>query len=197
MLPGCTLLILAGGSSRRMGRDKATLDAGNGTILDQLLTRLVPLVEEAIVAGPPTTEAPGARVVADQFPGSGPLAGMQAGLLAATRPWVWVVAGDLPDADAAVGRFLLDRVAGVEAVVPRLRDQPDPLCAVYDRRIVPRITELLETGQRSVTGLLARCRVRYISAAELRAVDPDLRSFRNLNTPDEYQAWLRARRGGG
>jgi molybdopterin-guanine dinucleotide biosynthesis protein A len=188
----CSLVILAGGRSRRMGHDKATLPAGDGTLIEHLARRLAPVVDETIIAGgsvqPPFE---GARVVADHQPGLGPLAGMLAGLAAAKSRHVWVVGCDLPDVEPSLGGLLLALAGDYEAVVPRPDQEPEGVCALYARTLAPRIEELLDAGERSIKSLLDRSVVRYVASDELRAVDPRLRSFRNLNTAADYENWLR------
>jgi molybdenum cofactor guanylyltransferase len=193
MRSGCSLVILAGGLSRRMGRDKAALPAGDGTLIEHLARRLAPVADETIVAGGsmrPLFE--GARFVPDHHPGLGPLAGMLAGLTAAQQPLVWVVGCDLPDVEPALGRLLLALAGDYDAVVPRPNDEPEGVCAVYARELAPRVDALLVAGQRSIKSLLDRSSVRYVASDELRMVDPGLRSFRNINTPADYEAWIRA-----
>jgi molybdenum cofactor guanylyltransferase len=192
MRSGCSLVILAGGLSRRMGRDKATLPVVDGTLIAHLARRLAPVVDETIVAGgsvrPPLE---GAVVVVDPQPGLGPLAGMLAGLAAAKYPHVWVVGCDLPDVEPALGGLLLALAANYEAVVPHPDREPESVCALYVRELAPRIAALLEAGERSIKSLLERSTVRYVGLDELRTVDPELRSFRNINTPADYEDWLR------
>ena len=190
----CSLVILAGGRSRRMGQDKATLPADDGTLIEHLARRLAPVVDETIIAGG-SVAAPfeGARLVADRQPGLGPLSGMLAGFAAAKRRHVWVVACDLPDVEPALGGLLLALAGDYEAVVPRPDEEPEAVCALYVRDLAPRIEALLEAGGRSIKSLLDRSTVRYVTSDELRAVDPQLRSFRNINTPADYEAWLRTR----
>src|SRR5260370_27841067 len=93
----CSLVILAGGSSRRMGHDKATLPAGDGTLIEHLARRLAPVVDETIIAGgsvgPPFE---GARLVADRQPGLRPLSGLLAGFAAAKRRQGLGGSSDLP-----------------------------------------------------------------------------------------------------
>jgi molybdopterin-guanine dinucleotide biosynthesis protein A len=188
---GCSLVILAGGLSRRMGRDKASLPAGDGTLIEHLARRLAPAVDETIVAGGSSQPAlPGMRTVEDRYSGHGPLAGIHAGLAAARYPHVWVVACDLPDADPALAALFLGLTAGYDAVVPRMDGEPQGVCALYNRALVTRIDGLLSSGERRVKSLLAASNVRYVTSEELRTVDPELRSFRNINTPADYQAWL-------
>jgi len=164
MPSGCSLVILAGGRSRRMGRDKAGLPVGDRTLIEHLAHRLRPVVDETIVAGGSASlELAGVRRIDDRQPGMGPLAGMHAGFLAARHSLVWVVACDLPDVEPALGALMRN------------------------------VAQDCEAGQRSVRSLLARCTVRYLTAPELRAVDPGLRSFRNINTPADYEAWLNTR----
>jgi molybdopterin-guanine dinucleotide biosynthesis protein A len=194
---GCSLVVLAGGRSRRMGTDKAGLSAGQGTVLDHIVRRLAPVVDEVIVAGGSPVRGAVSRRVEDRYPGAGPLAGMHAGLLAARTPYAWVVACDMPDIEPALGRLLLQQAHGVEAVVPRLDGEPQSVCAIYDVRLTTRIGELLEAGEHSVATLLARSVVRYLDQADLCGVDPLMRSFRNLNTQAEYEAWLSSRSASG
>ena len=78
-------------------------------------------------------------------------------------------------------------------MVPRIDSESQGVCAVYDRALAPRIDRLLAAGERRVKMLLAASNVRYVTEEELRAIDPELRSFRNLNTPADYRAWLTTR----
>lgn len=184
------MIVLAGGQSRRMGTDKARLPARTTTLVQRIIDRLSPVVDQVIVAGGSFPDLNGVRAVADDRPGAGPLAGIAAGLRALPGEVGWVVACDLPDVDPRVGELLFGLAADVDAAVPRPGTQPEALCAVYRRRLVPRIEGLLAAGEHRVTALLGESNVRYVDAAELRMVDPELRSFRNLNTPEEYRAWL-------
>jgi len=191
MRAGCSLVILAGGLSRRMGRDKAALPAGEGTLIEHLARRLAPVVDETIIAGGSAGQnLPGVTGVDDRYPGFGPLAGIHAGLLAARCPLVWVVGCDLPDVDPALAALLCGLAGDVDAVVPRIDSEPQGVCAVYVRSLAPRIDRLLAAGERRVKMLLAASKVRYVTPEELRAVDPELGSFRNINTPADYEAWL-------
>jgi len=176
-----------------MGRDKASLAAGDSTLLEHLVHRLAFAVDEVLVAGGARTEIAGVRWVADALPGAGPLAGMAAGLRAAAAPSAWVLACDLPDAEPNLGQLLFRALDAYDAAVPRPQGRVEGTCAVYRTDLAPRIEALLEEGGRSVLALLERLRVRYLEADEVRTVDADLRSFRNLNTPEDYARWLSER----
>jgi len=192
-----TLIVLAGGRSRRMGQDKAALPAGPGTLLERIVARLSPVVDDVVVAGGPAGSLSAVRWVSDARPDAGPLAGIAAGLAATQGDLGWVVACDLPDVEPGVGELLFATISGGEssdAVVPRLDGRPQGLCAVYRRGLADRMLLLLDAGERRVSALLDAVRVRYLDADELRRVDPELRSFRNLNTLEEYRAWVKSHR---
>src|SRR2546430_16080778 len=107
MRAGCSLVILAGGLSRRMGRDKAALPVGDGTLIEHLARRLAPVVDETIVAGGSGRhDLPGETTVADRYPGLGPLAGIQSRLVMARPPPVWEAGCDLPHVDPGLAARL-------------------------------------------------------------------------------------------
>jgi len=194
MAEGCSLLILAGGNSRRMGRDKAMLSAGGLTLVEYLARRLGPAVDEVLISlARPIPGLSGLRFVFDRFQGVGPLAGIHAGLTAASQPLVWIVACDLPGVEPPVGSLLRREAVGVDAVVPRVGDELEGVCAVYRRELGNHVDAYLREGKRSIKSMLDTLNVRYLTADELRTVDPELRSFRNLNTPAEYRDWIRTR----
>src|ERR1700738_219898 len=147
MRSGCSLVILAGGLSRRLGRDKATLPGGGGALIETLPRRLAPMVDETIIAGGPHhPNLPGVRRVDDRYSGLGPLAGMHAGLTAARYPYAWVGGGELPAVEPAMVTLLRGLAEDYEAVVPRIDDEPEGVCALYARTLGSRIEGLLVAG---------------------------------------------------
>lgn len=177
-----------------MGRDKAGLPVNGLTLLDHIVARLSPVVDEVIVAGgPPAPPSLGRRVVADDLAGRGPLGGMLAGLQAAHAPHAWVVACDLPDVEPRLGDLLFAAVGSHDAAVPRVGGRAQGTCAVYRADLAPRIRQSLDAGSLSILSFLAESDVRYLEEDALRRIDPPLRSFANLNTPEDYERWLRTR----
>jgi len=180
-----TACILAGGRARRMGGAiKPLLVVDGVTIFDRLVALLAPRAAEVVVAvaGPgPLTER-GVRAVIDPVADAGPLAGLAAGFAASDRPWLLAVAGDMPSVSPAVLDLVL---AGggpdVDAVVPRIAGYPEPLLAAYGRGAAAAIAERLRDGRLRTQALLDDLRVAWIEEAAVRAVDPELASFRNLN----------------
>ena len=190
-----TGIILAGGRSQRMGTNKALLPLpGNPseTFLARLVSTLTPLCAEVlVVARDPAQFAnsavPDTRMVFDQRPGAGPLMGLYSGLKAMQSPTALVIAVDMPFAQPALLTFLLACYQQDTLVVPIVEGVPQVLLALYPRSILPRIEALLEQGKRAPRALLEVAPVRYIAEAQLREVDPQLRSFVGVNTPEELE----------
>jgi molybdopterin-guanine dinucleotide biosynthesis protein A len=187
--------VLAGGASRRMGRDKAALTFDGEPLLARVVRRLREATPEVLVVGPPERArlAAGARVVPDARPGAGPLGGIYTALCAAATPYCVVVACDMPFVRPALLRHLLDLAPGYAAVVPRSARGPEPLHAVYARECLPAIAALLDAGELAVAGLFGRVPTRLMAPEDWAPYDPDGLSAFNANTPEEWEA---AQRGG-
>ena len=184
-----TGLILAGGESRRMGRDKLPLKVGATPLLGRVYAVLSSRCEEVLVAGGGGHVPAGARRIPDLRPGrQGPLAGIEAGLLAARRRAVFVAAGDMPFLTSGLVGYLLGLLQpGVPAAVPVTGEGSHPLCAAYDAREVPPVVgAALDRGARSVRALLEGLPgVRYVEEGELRRFgDSDLLLL-NVNSPQD------------
>lgn len=179
-LSDMTLVLLAGGASRRMGSPKALLPLGGRTLAEWQVARLAPPFAETLVAAGPTSPLPPSleplRVI-DSWPGAGPLAGIEAGLRAARGEWVFCVACDLPLVPLELARRLARAAQGHEAAVPRpAGGRAHPTCAVYARRAAPRLRQALERGERRLTAVVADLDVVWVE-------DLDERLLTNLNTP--------------
>lgn len=181
-------LILAGGNATRLGGiDKREIVIDGRTIFARQVDALAPRVAELLVSS--RAEVAGYRTVHDRVADIGPLAGISAGLAAATTPWLLVVAGDMPNVDGTLVDLLLAH-GGPEwdAVAIRIDGRAEPLCAVY--RVMtwrPIVTARITARLLKASALLTdqRSRVRWIEEAEVRRVDPSLRSLRNVNTPGD------------
>ena len=180
-------MLLAGGESRRMGRDKLPLEVGGVPLIRRVYDVLLSRCDEIIIVGPEDVPGiEGVRLAPDLRPGRGPLAGMEAGLKAASHRLVFVAAGDLPFLPQALVAYLLKRVsAGASAAVPTLGRRPHPLCAAYDLGVLPAVTSALDAGIGAVRELL-----RTLDGVEF--VDEELRRFgdpgtflMNVNTPED------------
>lgn len=197
-----TVLILAGGRSARMGRDKAWLEIEGIPLVERVARRLLPLAAEIVFSANDAARfaqlaarlpVP-AQVVADIFADAGPLGGIHAGLTAARHDTVLAVATDMPFVNHAVVEGMVGLCEEADAVVPRLaaegfdEPQPEPLHAIYRRSCLPAVERALAANRRRVVSFLADVRVCYVDEPFLRTLDPELWSFRNVNTPEEWRA---------
>lgn len=192
-----TGILLAGGQSRRMGKDKALLplpgQEKQRTFVAHLTSLLTSLCSEVVLVARDASQAAsfagiGARVVTDSVPGGGPLVGLYSGLNAAQYSHALVVAVDMPFVQPDLVTLLLSQPLNDALLVPVVGDVPQVLLAVYPRVLLPVIEERLRAGRRDPRSLLDVAPVHYLPEEQLRAVDPELRSFINLNTPAELSA---------
>jgi molybdopterin-guanine dinucleotide biosynthesis protein A len=199
MLPA-TGVILAGGDSRRMGRDKASLETGGVSLLARTAETLQGLCPELIIAGGDRWRHPPADVSAACVPDppgtAGPLAGLAAGLAAASHPTIILVSCDMPFLSGPLLAGLHGLLDGHDAVVPDC-GQPQPLHAVYSVRCRETVDSMLRSGVRSMREFLARIRVLYANEATCRELDPSGLSWLNVNTPDEWERAQRRLSGAG
>ena len=170
-----------------MGRNKLPLRIGDITLLDRVHRALASCCKELFVVGAREHFATGACQIPDLRPGEGPLAGIEAGLLAASYRPVFVAAGDMPFLTSYLVEYLLGLLSDrFSAVVPVFGGGPHPLCAVYGREVQPMVSAALDRGVRSVRGLLrGLSEIRYVGEEELwRFGDPSL-LLTNVNSPED------------
>ncbi len=175
-----------------MGRDKLLLEVCGEPLLRRAWQALSSrCVEIVVVGGGGGSVRLGRvrRVLDERCGGLGPLAGLEAGLAAASSRLVFVAAGDVPFLSQEVVSYLLERLerGGVLAAVPRHRGETHPLCAAYDREVLAQVRSALDAGVRSVRGFLGDLdRVDYVEGELLRFGDPD-HLLMNVNSPQDLE----------
>ncbi len=192
-LPRFSAVILAGGRSRRMGKDKAWMNwAGQPMVVRQLeLVRPLGPVE-LFVSGRPEADygGLGCPVLLDRFVDAGPLAGIERGLAVGSAPLLLVVAVDMPWLEEGFLRELLGRCTEERGVVPVWKGRVEPLVGVYPRNSHAWVVDLLEQGQRAVWRFVERCHQQGV--VELWSVPFTAgRNLRNCNCPED---WAQARK---
>jgi len=189
MIADCTAVVLSGGNSRRMGQDKANLLLGERTLLQSVAATLRPMFAEVIISVRQPRPGIDLPQVSDDPLHTGPLAGLAAGLECATTPWIFAVACDMPFITPAVIEHLARQRTDCQAVVPMVHGYQQPLAAFYATSCLDVVRDILNSsGKHSLRALLDRLQVRYVSEEQLLAVDPQLRSFFDLDTPQDFQA---------
>ena len=184
-------IVLCGGQSSRMGRDKATLAFGNETLLARVVRTARMVVDDVVVVGESDAAWPdGVRVVRDPVEGLGPLAGLATGLSVVYADRALLLACDMPLLVPAVLRRLVESMGDAEACVPLVETVPMTTCGVYARGLLPRAQVQLASGTRSLRALLRNASVRWMADEQLRDLDPELLSFWDCDTPERYRAAL-------
>jgi molybdopterin-guanine dinucleotide biosynthesis protein A len=189
MTEAVTGVILAGGRASRLGGvDKAALDIDGRPVIERVIAALSSVAERLIAIVNDDRFDADARltVIRDPDPHAGVLPALQAALAATTTPLAVVVACDMPFLHAGLIAHLIDSARDVDAVVPIVDGRPEPMHAVY--RAEPcssAIGAALARDQRRMIAFLDDVRTLRVDEATLRQFDPDLRSFFNVNTPED------------
>jgi molybdopterin-guanine dinucleotide biosynthesis protein A len=195
-------VVLAGGRGRRMGSvEKALLEFEGKTILERLLESLFRVVDEVIISFRDKSQEENFRPVIEKFPAreirfcfdtledAGPLEGIRAGLLESRAEYSFVCAGDMPFVDPRVVDLLFEKASGHDAALPKWEDGKfEPLHAVYSKKMISEIEKAFERRKCSVlTPVLEMTNVVFVQVSEIREIDPELRTFANINTIDEME----------
>jgi len=196
-----SLVILAGGYSSRMGRDKALIPFMGRPLVLHVLERLSPIADEIILStnNPADYAFLNIPVHPDLQPDHGPLGGLYTALGAAKYPFVAAVACDMPFASRSLFEYELEFIIKTEAdvVIPSTPDGLEPLHAIYNRETcLPVIRSAMQSERFKLTGWLPEVNFQIIPPEVTVQFDPDKLAFWNLNTPEEFRlAEVQARLG--
>jgi FdhD protein len=185
-IEGVTAAILAGGESRRMGTNKALLEVDGAPIISRVYKTLARLFREVILVtnNPEEYRFLPCRKVADIHQGFGAIAGLHSALVNSTFDRTFVAACDMPSLDPDLISRLCTIDSSAEAVVPiNTEGLREPLHAVYTKRALQTIEELIATGDKSILIVLDRLKTREVGQKETGGTE----SFRNVNTPEEFE----------
>jgi molybdopterin-guanine dinucleotide biosynthesis protein A len=178
-----SLLVLAGGAGQRMGRPKAWLEAGSTYLLKYSTDRLAPSFAEVLVsfAEPEQLEQPVPyRVVFDRKVSAGPLAGIEAGLVAARHDVVFVLACDMPYVMPGVAEMAVAAARSCDAAIPRIEGRPEPVCGAYRKSALATIRGALDVGRYKVSEVTDHLDVTWLE-------DLEPAQFQSLNTPADLE----------
>lgn len=181
-------IVLAGGMSRRLGRNKAVEIVGGQTLIQRVVSKLecldpptivvVAELEQSEALDLPTST----RVVTDIFPGCGSLGGIYTGLSNITSDWGLVVACDMPFLDKSVIHHIIGKCKGNDVVAPVVGGRPEPIHAAYSKTCIPHIKERLQSNELKISGFFDKVRVAFVPETDIDILDPNHLSFMNVNT---------------
>lgn len=189
--PDVAGLILAGGASSRMGRNKALLAWDGEPLVARVHRALAAVAPQcAVIANDPEPyRFLNLPIFPDRQPGHGPLMGLYSGLMAIQAELAVVVAVDMPFLSPDLLRYLISLVPGHDVVIPQAQGRLHPLCAVYRRSAcAPAIAQTLASGKRRLIAFHDQVRVQIVPEQAVARFSPDFRALMNVNTPAELAA---------
>ncbi len=177
-----TVIILAGGQSRRMGTNKALLQLDGEIVISRIVKEAERLDGEMLLVTNQPEEYEFLQLphVSDLRKGIGPLAGLEAGLMASKTEHNLLLACDLPFFQAEAGERLLQYLNEYEIAVPLTEGRRHPLCAAYRKSLLPKVQKALDEGERRMDSLLDAAKAKLV-----KGEGPE--SFFNMNTMQDYQ----------
>lgn len=183
-----TGIILAGGKSSRMGRDKSFIPLGHKELIEVVIDKLRALFEDLIIVtnNPSRYQKYGLRIVTDVLKDCGPMGGIYAGLLASETLYNFAVACDMPNLNLKLIEYMIKQKHGFDAVVPHLKKGYEALFALYSKNCIIPIYEAIKSEHLKVRDFFKKVNVREIKEDEIKIFgDPDI-LFTNINTPLDY-----------
>ena len=182
-------VILAGGESSRMGRNKALMEVNGERMIETAYRRMAELFEEVLLVtnSPEIYEFIPCRKVADIYPGMGPLGGIHAALSSCRAERAFITACDMPGLNPQLIRELCSMQGGADVVIPETHGGLEPLHSVYDKKCLPKMEAMLQAGERRILSFFDLAQVRLVPRGRIAILDPDFASFRNINTPEDYR----------
>ena len=179
-----TAIILAGGRSSRLGRNKALEKIGGKYLIKRVIDSLAQLGDDIIVVSTAPNQLPSLNIekVLDTYPHTGAKVGLCTGINASLSFYTLVVACDMPFLNIDLLRYLLDSAPGFDAVIPRIGDKIEPLHAVYSKNCIPALEEQISKGKLKISDLFNEINVRYVETEEIERYDPQHLSLFNINS---------------
>lgn len=185
MIEHCDAFILAGGKSSRMGSDKGLLSVDSRELIMQILTPLQQLFTDvAIITSNAAYLKFGVPLFQDERVNAGPAGGLLTALRKSQKPWVFLVACDLPFISPDLIRQMSNQRTGHLAVVPVHQQSTEPLCAFYHRDLIPVLEKAIDEGQLRMQTIIATMPAFLFHTDESK-FDVD-KIFMNINTPEDF-----------
>lgn len=185
-------IILAGGKSSRMGQPKALLLFDGEPLITHTVRLLQMIFADIVVVAAPDQQLPPlpVTITQDEVAYQGPVGGILYGLQAARGKLCFVTSCDAPFLNLSLISHLLALSSEYDVVVPHWQDRLQPLHAIYRRSVARLLREQLERGELRPIFLYKKVRTREVSEEEIRRFDPTGSSFRNMNSPEDYEEAL-------
>ncbi|MFB0506672.1 MAG: molybdenum cofactor guanylyltransferase [Thermodesulfobacteriota bacterium] len=185
-----TGIILAGGKSQRMGKNKAFMDSGGIPLFERVYRIFREIFSEIIIVANDVLpfERYEAILRRDIILGKGALGGLYTGLFHSSNYHAFCSACDMPFLNPRVIKYMGKERDEYDVIVPKTHDGLHPLHAIYSKKCLNPMSQSLDRNDLKIVNFFQQVRVRYIEEIEIREFDPDMRSVINVNTAEEMEA---------
>lgn len=183
-----TGILLAGGKSSRMGKDKALIKYGDETFMSDSIKKLNELFNEVIIVtnNVDKYQIENAKTIKDIYSGMGPMGGIHAALKEAQNSWIFVVPCDMPLWEPFLVEEILRHRTGYDIVVPTIKERMEPLFALYKKTCLHKIEDCLDNNIVKVIELYPLVQTNFLDLGKIQGLDIQCtKSFFNINTPDD------------
>lgn len=188
------VIIIGGGRGKRLAQDKCLIRIGGKLLLNQTIEALGAISSDIIlVRSRGQADIPdlhgSVKVVFDILADRGALGGIYTGLVKSGNGANLVIGCDMPFPNLKLSQLMMELLFRYrcDAIVPRVGSNIEPLYAAYDRKCVPKIRAMLDNSELKIRSLLEQINTAYLSEKEIRILDPELRSFTNINDKKDLE----------
>lgn len=183
-----TGIILSGGKSIRMGKNKAFIEIGGTPIINRVYTVFEKLFEEIIIVANQKELFLNlnAKIYSDLLPDRGALGGIYTGLFFSSFQHTFCVACDMPFLNESVIQYLINSIQEYDVVVPKTKDGLQPLHAIYSKSCLGSIKKIIDQGKLKIIDFYPEVKIKIIEEKEFYELDPMMKSFINVNTQEEF-----------
>jgi molybdopterin-guanine dinucleotide biosynthesis protein A len=188
-----TGIILCGGKSKRLGRDKAFVKLEGRNIIERVVDNLAPVVNELIIVADEEKQSvyssleSNLKVVTDKYRDKSALGGLYTGLHYSSYSYSIIVACDMPFLNINLLKYMVSIADGYDAVIPKIGNYIEPLHGIYSHDCMNNAEKLINENNLSIRGLISQINTRYVLKREIEMYDPELISFFNINNELDLQ----------
>ena len=185
-----TGIILAGGKSRRMKKDKALLQIGKKQVIELIIEKLKIVFDDVVIIGNFSLDCrfSGARLIEDMVSEKGPSGGIYTGLSVSQSKYNFICGCDMPFLNVNLIQYMLRRKTDYDILIPKYGDCLEPLHAIYSKSILPVIKKKIEQGTYRIQSIFPKVKVKYITEKEMEKFRDWRHFFFNINTLSDLRS---------
>lgn len=185
-----TGIILSGGKSLRMGKNKAFIEIEGLPMIERILNLFKKIFNEILVITNDKNQfvhLDNVKIFNDLIPYKGALGGLYTGLFYSSHEYSFCVGCDMPFLNESLIKFLIKKINGEDIIVPKTEKGLEPLHAIYSKRCLSIIKSMIDSGKSRIIDIYPLLKIKIIEEREFIDLDPEKKSFLNINTPEELE----------